>query len=55
MKRVTGSIATNLVGSRCHFEFEIEDDATPAEIEEMARDAAFDLVDWGYTVEEVKP
>ena len=52
MKKVKGFIETDKVGSRCGFEFEVEDDATGAEIEEYAREAAFELIEWSYTVEE---
>lgn len=51
MKKITGWIATNKVGSECEFEFEVEDDATPEEIEEQARDSAFDLIDWSYRID----
>lgn len=50
MKLIQGSIATDKTGSRCEFEFKMDDDAAPAEIEEAARDAAFDKIDWGYTI-----
>jgi hypothetical protein len=55
MKKIKGSIATDKVGSRCEFEFEMDDDATLQEIEEAARDAAFDLIDWGYTIDGKSP
>ncbi len=49
MRKFVGSIETNKVGSRCEFEFEVEDDATEEEIEEEAKDAAFACIEWGYT------
>ncbi len=52
MKLVKGSIRTDKVGSACEFEFEVEDDATAEEIEEMARDMAFNHVEWNYKVQE---
>lgn len=51
-RKFTGSISTNKVGSECSFEFEADDDATEDQIEELAREAAFDWIDWNY--EEVK-
>jgi hypothetical protein len=55
MKKIKGSISTNKVGSSCEFEFEMHDDATPEEIEEAARDAAFDLIDWHYLIDGEDP
>lgn len=55
MKKIKGSIRTDKVGSSCEFEFEMEDEATPEEIEEAARDAAFDMIDWGYSVDGESP
>lgn len=37
MRKFTGYIATNKVGSQCEFEFEMDDDATEEEIEEVAK------------------
>lgn len=50
MKQIKGYIKTNKVGSTCEFEFEIEDDATPEEIEEWAKEAAFENIEWSYTI-----
>jgi len=55
MKRIQGSIATDKVGSRCHFDFEVDDDCTPEEIEELAREAAFERIEWGYTIDGESP
>lgn len=55
MKVIEGSIATEKVGSRCGFRFEVPDDTTPEEIEELAREAAFDRVDWHYTIDGEAP
>lgn len=52
MKTVQGYIQTNKIGSECQFEFDVEDDATEEEIEEMAKDAAFQHIEWSYTVED---
>ena len=51
MKKFTGVIRTNKVGSDCHFEFEAEDDATEEEIDEIAREFAFESIDWHYEQE----
>lgn len=49
---VRGFIRTNKVGSRCEFDFEIDAGTPPEQIEEMAREAAFESVEWNYSVEE---
>ena len=46
IKTFKGSISTNKVGSDCSFEFEVEDSASQEEIEEAAREAAFENVEW---------
>ena len=48
MKKYRGYIRTDKVGSECAYEFEVEDNASEDEIEECAREAAFDLVEWNY-------
>lgn len=48
MRKFIGEISTNKIGSECHFEFEVPDDATDEEIEEEARQAAFEKVEWHY-------
>lgn len=48
MKKYTGYIETDKVGSTCNFEFEVENDATEEEIEEIAREEAFSLIEWSY-------
>lgn len=55
MKTIKGYISTNKVGSESKFEFEVEDNATPEEIEELAREAAFERIDWSYTVDGEAP
>jgi len=49
MRKFKGVIRTNKVGSDCQFEFEVDDDATEGEIEEVARECAFELIDWHFT------
>lgn len=48
MKKFKGSISTNIHGSDCEFEFEVEDDATEDDIEHIARECAFDLIEWSF-------
>lgn len=48
MRKFKGGISTNIHGSECKFEFEVEDDATDEEIEETAQQAAFEWIDWYY-------
>lgn len=48
MARYKVWIHTNKVGSECTDEIEIEDDATEKEVEEAAKDAAFNHLDWGF-------
>lgn len=48
MRHFKGYIKTDKVGSRCEFEFEVEDDASEEEIDEVARDVAFDRIEWFY-------
>ena len=55
---VRGSISTNKVGSECQFEFETEVDSDlegeelENAVEEVAQEAAFELMEWYFTVEE---
>lgn len=53
MKTIKGYVRTNKVGSDCEFEFEVEDDCTDEEIEEEAREAMFEQIEWGFTVDGV--
>ncbi len=48
MKKFTGTIRTNKQGSDCHFDFEVADDATEKEIDEIARECAFEFIDYWY-------
>jgi len=48
MRTFTGIIKTDAQGSEVEFEFEVEDNATQEEIEEEAKQAAFDCVQWSY-------
>lgn len=55
MLKFEGRIGTNKVGSDCEFEFEVNEEDLPKNkekrreyIEEMAKDAAFQFIDWSY-------
>ncbi|MHC8403504.1 hypothetical protein ACYZTX_29795 [Pseudomonas sp. MDT1-17] len=52
MRTFTGTIKTDVQGSEVEFEFEVEDDATQEQIDEEAKQAAFDCVQWSF--DEVK-
>ena len=55
MKKIKGYIKTKKVGSTCEFEFELDDDATAEEIEEYARESAFEQIEWSYTIDGESP
>jgi len=55
MKIIKGWVSTNKVGSQCGFEFEVPDDLTPEEIEEEAKQAMFDRIEWNYTIDGQSP
>lgn len=50
MKEIEVSIHIGLVGCNRTTTFEIGDDATPDEIEEQAREAMFEMLEWHWTV-----
>jgi hypothetical protein len=50
MKTIKWHLSIGYAGTDQEDEFEVEDDATDEEIEEMAKDAAFDCIDWGWEV-----
>jgi hypothetical protein len=52
MRQFKGTIKTDVQGSEVEFDFEVEDDATQEQIEEEAKQAAFEYVHWHF--EEVK-
>lgn len=52
MRTFTGTIKTDVDGSEVEFEFDVPDEATQEQIEEEAKQAAFDWVQWSY--DEVK-
>lgn len=48
MRKIKAYLETGFAGCRIEEEFEVEDDATDAQVEEQAREAIFDRVDWGW-------
>lgn len=52
MKKVTGYIVFEQ--TRETFEFEVDDDTPDDKIEEMAREEAFNFIEWGYKVRKVR-
>lgn len=48
MRTFKGTISTNRINSEDTFEFEVEDDATDDEIEDEARQAMLERVNWDY-------
>lgn len=47
--RIKVHVTTGLVGSDRECEIEVEDDATDDQIEEQAREAMFDLIEWTWS------
>lgn len=48
MRLIKGHTETGFAGSNHEWEFEVEDDATDEEIQEMAHQLAFENIDWSY-------
>ena len=48
MKKYKGRVSTNRVGSEVTFEFEIEDNATEKQIEEIALECMWDCIEMTY-------
>lgn len=48
IRKYTGFIKTDKEGSRCDFEFEIRADASIEEVENEAREAAFNHIEWSF-------
>lgn len=48
MRIFKGKISTDKIGSACEFEFEVPDDATESQVQEAAREAAFEHVEWSF-------
>lgn len=47
MRRIKAYLETGFAGCEIEEEFEVEDNATEKEIEEQAREAIFDRINWG--------
>ncbi len=54
MQRITVTVRTNKVGSKCETWIEVEDDAEDAEIEELARDAMYEMIEWNWRKDDEK-
>ena len=52
MKKYRGYVSTSKIGSDCEFEFEVEDNATEKEIQDIAIQCAWDELSFDY--EEIK-
>ena len=48
-------VSLDLVGCKQETEIEVEDDCSEKEIEEMARDAMYEMIEWGYEKADPKP
>ena len=46
--RIKVYVTIGLVGCRREVELDIEDDMTDDEIEELARDTMFEIIEWGW-------
>lgn len=52
MRKIEVYVETNKTGSRCSTVIEVDDDATDDEIERPAREAMFEMIEWGWRVPE---
>lgn len=50
MKKVKWQLETGFVTATHEGEFEVDDDATEEEIEEMAKQEVFNCINWSYEV-----
>ena len=48
MRKIKAYLDTGSAGCRIEEEFEVENDATQEQIEEEAREAVFNSIDWGW-------
>lgn len=46
--KIKVSVATSKVGSKCEETLELDDDCTEEEIEECAKDAMFQMINWDW-------
>lgn len=49
MRKIRAYLNTDLAGCTIEEEFEVDNNASEDEIEEMAKEAMFDHIDWGGT------
>ena len=48
MKKIQVSVSTRKVGSKTETTIDVDDDAPESEIDEMAREAMFELINWDW-------
>lgn len=48
MRTIRVTVSMGLVGCKRHGDFEIEDDATDDEIDEVAKEVLFNLIEWNW-------
>lgn len=48
MKKIKGYVSLSLQGCKKEFEFEVEDDTGESDIEDMAKEEMFNLIEWGW-------
>jgi hypothetical protein len=51
MRKVKWKLSIGFPGATQEGEFEVVDDATDEEIEEVAKEEAFDCIDWDWEIE----
>jgi hypothetical protein len=55
MRKIEAYLSVGLVGCKRNEIFEVEDDATDEEIEEIIKEWVYELVEWGWQTVEAKP
>lgn len=48
MKKLVVYVSLGLVGCKQSCEIEVDDDTSETEVEEIAKEAMFELIEWGY-------
>jgi hypothetical protein len=51
MKTVRVYVSTGIVGSKRSDHIDVDDDATEDDIEAIAKETMFEMIDWGWSVE----
>lgn len=54
MKTIIVKVSTGMVGCQRQDSFEVEDDTTEEEVEDMAREVMFNMINWTYYTKEEK-